>query len=168
MLAGGQLNFASAASVIPYTDVWVFNTSTLEMEKVGDLPVTYNSTGCLFSFDGDLYYIGGCRYVDAALDNWNDKVCKSTDDGVTWSIISTIPSAMIGAYQNAYEYDGRMYMVCGGYNFVNQIGLWSSSNGIDWIREQHPSARHATGICTSPDGLHIVAGNEWNDSWLLS
>lgn len=165
-IAGGQSSFGVTPTM--YTDILRYNETTDQFEKTGDLPIANFATGVLYSFNGDLYMMGGGRYYSGGFDNYNNTVYKSSNDGANWTLVATLPSEMRSSYPNGVVYDGKMWYLMGGVDGINQEGLYSSSDGINWFKEQYPTARHATGMAVHNGELYIVAGNLHNDSWKIS
>ncbi len=167
-MAGGQSSMVTGSPVM-LSDIVRFNEETNQFEKMGDLPLPYFSAGVLHSYNGDLYIMGGGRYLPGGSDNLNNKVFKSTDDGASWTEIATLPTMMKSMYPNGAVFGGRMWYLLGSNDssgsMANRAGLYSSTDGINWYIEQYPSARHATGITVHGSALHIVGGNLWDDSW---
>lgn len=148
-------------------DVIRATTALNDWIKVGELPVDDYWAGNLESVGDDLIFWGAGSYLGqgAAL---NSNVFKSSDDGVTWDIIATLPAAMRGTYVDSEYWDGKLWHLNGfGEGGLNMFGLFYSSDlGINWTRlYDNPIRTHASGFATFQDKLYRVTGNFDNFSY---
>lgn len=81
-------------------------------------------SGYLVSHLGDLYGIGGSAGGDASM-----SVYKSTNNGVSWSTISTPWASVVQSPMNAAVSLGSKIYACG---LVTANGVYSSPDGVTW------------------------------------
>lgn len=166
LVAGGQ---DDELGTTMFTDIWESSDGDT-WTKLCDLPValTHFSSGVIYSFNGNLYLVGGSQYSAGVPSNINIYTYVSTDNGDSWTDISTVPANMRGYFQNGAVWNGKMWYMCGYNSGANIKGLYSSEDGITWTAfYDSPAARHASGMCVHNSKLFIVTGNLWNDSWCV-
>lgn len=146
----------------------------LNWTKVADLPagnLDNLESAALVSFGGDMYLIGGGRFLVGVGDSthWvNDTVFKSTDDGVTWVPITTTGGTG-SIWPNACVTSDRIWFIQGtGRNAIHKKGVKWSYDGITWTDfYQSVEPRHASGFNSVGDDVFIVTGNLFNDAWRI-
>lgn len=84
--------------------------------------------GMMVSLGGSLYHIGGRDNLDTTV-----SVYKSTDNGATWSTISTPwTTANFPAHQRAVVFNGRIFFA--EPETTNGKAIWSSADGVTWVK----------------------------------
>ncbi len=161
-VAGGQLNYQAGNN---YNDVIRTNDYGLTWAKVGQLPITRTSAGCLISDGENLTFMGGGNYGSPAPFEYNDQVLKSIDDGFTWNSIFTIPTEMKSIYPSGEYWDKRLIYVKGADD-VNSGSVYYSDNGDKWEKigmfppfSQSLTISHARGVVVHNDELYCLFGN---------
>lgn len=162
-MAGGQHGFDSGATA--FSDICVLNQSTGQFSKVGDLPITWFSTGAMVSNGDNIYIFGGGRYQNSGHDNFNSKIYKSSDNGVTWTELADLPTEFNGLmYCGGSASSKSLFFVNGSDGFVNHSGIWYTDlNAQLWLSLANPTATHAPGITNYFNNhFYIISGNETN------
>ncbi len=160
-VVGGQLNYQTGNN---YTDVIRTNDYGATWIKVGDLPITQTSAACLISDGENLMFMGGGDYGSAPF-NYNDKILKSVDDGVTWITSFTISEEMKSIYPNGVFWDERYFYIKGAAD-VNSGSVYYSDDGIKWEKigmfppfSSSLAISHARGVVVHNDELYCLFGN---------
>lgn len=106
----------------------------------------------------------------------NNKTIMSPDNGVTWSVIGTIPMSIVNIYETAWEWAGFLWMIPG--NNADSL-YYSGDEGVTWLRPPNiPIARHAANGISINDNYCIITGGHdgfiptgegslLNDLWYL-
>jgi len=115
-----------------------------------------------WAYNGDLYIAGGhmpSDLVTAKTDVW-----KSSDDGATWTQITTSGFPAIGNCAGGYKtFNGKMMQIEGGIYLTGATNkVYSSTNGIVWKMEGVlPSSGSQYGTsCVSNGKLFYFSGND--------
>ncbi len=151
------------------------NTTTGEdWEYVGQLPnyITAFTVGGGTSDGTNMYLMGGARISSLAHTEFNDKVLKSTDDGFTWTTVSTIGADMVSSYCRMNYFKGELWYYQGASYYINPVvihnnkGVYHSSNsGVGWnLMYNSPKATHAAPMTKHDDKLFFVGGNAYHGS----
>jgi hypothetical protein len=167
-----------------YNDIWK-STDGINWNKVTTSGQMW-SPRVLFhhvaAFKDKLWVIGGDIYNTDT--RYND--VYSSRDGKVWKL-EQIQCPWSGRrFGEVAVFDGKLWLFT-GWNPANPErdsagnldDVWYSTDGINWTRYQNmptpvePSTgnqlgRHASGVAVHGNTLRVVAGNMWNDSWMLS
>jgi len=103
----------------------------------------------------------GTKLVALAFVNSASGILTSTNSGMTWTVQSGAPSALLSSV--ASSVDGtRLVAISADYNNYGNIvsgGIYTSTNsGVTWVDETNAPNMGWTGIASSADGTKLVAG----------
>lgn len=89
--------------------------------------------------------------------DFDGNVHKSTDGGVTWSTISTVPAPAIGSFGNLIH-DGSKWIWAAGGDIT-----YSSTDGITWTGATTGLSPSNGSICYNGSGIYVVCSATAND-----
>lgn len=137
------------------------------------LPSGYYSNADCIDTPSGIMVIGGGRYTNSALDNFNDKILLINKTTGSVTQIGTLPSEILGQYQKIIKSWGK-YFIMKGTNVAgsNDVGVWSFKLNMDFIRitnphvyfRQEPTASHGRPWRVFNDKIIVNMGNQVNDS----
>lgn len=163
---GGQ---RGVGNNVPLTDVWVSSTGSFWKRIANNLTfLGKNISGCVASFKGRIWVIGGGYYRE---DDYNLRYTKeifSSEDGQNWRREPDGPWEA-RQYADVCVWNNRLWMI-GGYNERNLQDIWYMTEDGTWHEFDTPEEflpRHASGVAVYNDKLVIVCGNYHNDSWVI-
>lgn len=135
--------------------------------------------------NGRLWMFGGNTNYNSSFDLYYSDVWSS-GDGINWRL-ENYRAPWRGAFWFGYaSYDGKIWMIDGGWNFWDRLNLfngngnevWYSEDGVDWQKSTAPTNwfnRHAQFIWVFNDELWVGAGyaggglhHLYNDIWKYS
>ncbi len=160
------------------TDV-VRSTDGITWSVVATLPTKMQNliNGTATSFNGNIYVAGGHFDIGGFPLTMNNKVWKSADDGVTWTIAAQSDGDVDFAtsYPSMVATSTHLWFMGGASpTGVNTAKLMHSYNGTDWtVMPYNITPRHASGMHVKPgvngaaDDVYIIQGNLQNDSWKI-
>lgn len=160
--AGGQTDFGATPTM--FTDICIYNETSNQFEKTGNLPLANFSTGIMVSTGSRLYIYGGGQYNSGGHTNLNTNLYYSDDNGANWTLDSVLPAALNGMmYPNGIYFDGKLWFL-NGYVGSNQRGVWFRSGNGTWTKMYTmPLSRHASTMAIDGSSFFIVSGNTRND-----
>lgn len=134
-----------------YADGYVFDPPNASMDALlNGGPAAYLE--CIETDGAGTWLAGGDRgsFTSPAY------LVRSTDDGVTWSVVATAP-AMRTIYR-LHRFNG-LWIAFGDTNFVNTSCIWYSSDGLTWTKS-NDFVTSGTGMAlwvAADNGSRIVA-----------
>lgn len=171
-IIGGQSSVGAGEAAVIDRNVWMSTDGTFT--SIATLPEDFwITTGDGWSDGTNMYITGGASVIafTGQTNFFNDKIWKSADDGLTWTVHATLPSDMRTMWPNIKVWNGRTWYLNGTdvYRGANQTGLYvSDNNGLTWelFTDEIPG-RHASPMEVYDDCLYIGWGNFWNDLWRI-
>ncbi|MFA7304156.1 MAG: lectin like domain-containing protein, partial [Methanoregula sp.] len=126
--------------------------------------------------DGSIILTGGFDYSGG--DTWLNDTWRSTDRGVTWTLLSTSSGwSKRAVHSSVVLQDGSIVLMGGERNYVSLNDTWRSTDGgVTWTRVNASSgwmARYYHSSVVTPDGSIVLTGgvmdgssSSWkNDTW---
>lgn len=96
----------------------------------------------------------------------------SSVDGSTWQNVSLPADFPRGIYHSVQAYNGKVYII--GYvtwdtvnqKFLSKEEIWSSANGVDWVKEAYPSGMKSVfkNVAVYNNKLMVWGGADVNGS----
>ena len=164
---GGQTDDTGATML--YSVVRAPISNPTNWQTVGNLPAGYYASGSLVSYNGSLIFMGGAKYNNGVMTNFNSSIYESTDNGANWILANTLPTIQQSIFPNVTVFDNKIFFI-NGYNVSNKKGIYHTADkGANWTQlYDSPEARHATGFSVIGNKLAIVTGNLFNDSYQIT
>lgn len=138
---------------------------------VSTLPVAYAVNSSAYVDGTTIRFTGGCRYADPVMDNFVSNVYESTDGGVNWSIVRSLPANLQSAWPSFFKYNGHEFYLT-GRNLATTIdeGFIYRWNGSQWINTLliELSGRHAVAHLLHNNEMFFANGYLYNDCYKLS
>ncbi len=137
---------------------------------VSDLPEINYYDASAWS-DGNIIRVagGGVQY-GATIEN----VYESSDNGITWSVVSILPNYMKSVWPTYREFDGKEFYLTGfnnpGAGLDGVMYYRDKGSTDDWINANFHqlNGRHATPMTIFQDKLFLGFGYIVNDSYCIS
>ncbi len=148
-----------------YADVWATEDGRNWQRLVEEAP--WAGRGWiqgLPEFQGYVWLVGGGTYETRGHPGprtYFDDVWRSKD-GAKWERVIEHAPWQKREFHNVVAWDGKLWVVGGGYSGRNLADVWWSKDGKEWVEvesEASPGPRHAAAVFALKSSLYLAGGN---------